>query len=201
MTFVLTLLIPLQFAVLVGVGLSIVLHVAGQSNRVLVRRWVFHEGDARPTEVDPPVVLASGEIVVLTTYGSLFFASAPNVERQLPEVPPDAQGAAVILRLRGKDDIGSTFIRILLAYTRRLEAAGAALYLSSVGPALMGQLTSTGALAIIGADRVFAAQKRVGDTVFLAIEAAHARAAAAGVAPIDDEGSRDPEPGTGSAQA
>jgi SulP family sulfate permease len=42
-TFVLTLLIPLQYAVLVGVGLSVILYVASQSNRVTITRWVFDE--------------------------------------------------------------------------------------------------------------------------------------------------------------
>ena len=41
-TFVLTLLIPLQFAVLVGVGLAVILFVAQQSNRLRVRRLEFH---------------------------------------------------------------------------------------------------------------------------------------------------------------
>ena len=39
-TFALTMVIPLQYAVLVGVGLSVVLHVVRQSNQVTVRRWV-----------------------------------------------------------------------------------------------------------------------------------------------------------------
>ena len=42
-TFVLTLLIPLQFAVLVGVGLSVILYVAHQSAKVRVIRWEFDE--------------------------------------------------------------------------------------------------------------------------------------------------------------
>ncbi len=39
-TFVLTMLIPLQYAVMVGVGLSVVLHVVQQSNRVTIVRRI-----------------------------------------------------------------------------------------------------------------------------------------------------------------
>ena len=42
-TFMLTLLIPLQYAVLTGVGLAVVLHVTRLSNRIVVRRWTFDE--------------------------------------------------------------------------------------------------------------------------------------------------------------
>ena len=40
-TFVATLVVPLQFAVLFGVALSIVLHVFRQSNKVVVTQWVL----------------------------------------------------------------------------------------------------------------------------------------------------------------
>ena len=39
-TFVLTMIIPIEYAVLIGVGLSVLLYVAGQSNKVTIRRRV-----------------------------------------------------------------------------------------------------------------------------------------------------------------
>lgn len=55
-TFVLTMIAPLQYAVMVGVALSIVLHVVRQSNQVTIRRQVV-DPDGYLTEVDPPEVL------------------------------------------------------------------------------------------------------------------------------------------------
>ena len=52
-TFVLTLIIPLQYAVLAGVGLSVVLYVVRQSNRVTVKRWIL-DPDGNLIEGDPP---------------------------------------------------------------------------------------------------------------------------------------------------
>lgn len=63
-TFVLMLVIPLQFAVLAGVGLGIILFVAQQSNRLRVRRVVFAP-DGRMREIDPPHAIPPREIVVL----------------------------------------------------------------------------------------------------------------------------------------
>jgi sulfate permease, SulP family len=84
-TFVLTMVVPLQYAVLLGVGLSVVLHVIRQSNQVVVRRRIL-DADGHLVEVDPPAVLPPGEVVVLQPYGSLFFAAAPIFEATLPAV-------------------------------------------------------------------------------------------------------------------
>ena len=44
MTFIFTLFVPLHYAVLIGMALSIVLHVIGQSNKIVVREWVLFPG-------------------------------------------------------------------------------------------------------------------------------------------------------------
>jgi sulfate permease, SulP family len=66
-TFALTMLIPLQFAVLVGVGVSVILHVVRQSNQITIKRWLIGpEGDV--IETDPPALLPAGEMDVLSRY-------------------------------------------------------------------------------------------------------------------------------------
>lgn len=161
-TFVLTLLIPLQYAVLSGVGLAVILHVARQSNRVTVKQWVFDEGEALPNEIAPPAAVEAGAAIVLVPYGSLFFAAASVFEAQLPEIAKDARRAVVIIRLRGKDELGSTFIRVLAQYATRLRRSGGALMLAGVSAKVYEQLAVTGVLSILGADNVFIEQPRVG---------------------------------------
>ncbi len=173
-TFVLTILIPLQYAVLVGVSFSVLLFVARQSNKITVVRWFVPEGGGMPREEEPPATLPAHEVVVLTVYGSLFFASVPVFERQLPAVTDESRGSAVVLRLRGKEDLGSTFITVLLRYHEALTAAGCHLLLSGVGARVLDQLTSTGALEVIGHDNVFPATEGVGES----LEHARTRAAA-----------------------
>ncbi len=167
-TFVLTLLVPMQYAVLSGVGISVILFVARQSNRVTVVRWVL-EPHGMPHEVEPPRELAGGDVVVLTPYGSLFFASAGVFESQLPEVVPESAGAVVVLRLRGKEELGSTFIRTIVRYHERLGAAGSWLVLSGVGERVRRQLASTGALGVLGTENVFPATRRVGESLQAAL--------------------------------
>jgi sulfate permease, SulP family len=171
-TFVLTLLIPLQYAVLLGVGLSVILYVARQSNKVKVTRWRFEEDSPYPTEEPAPTVLPRGEVVVLAAYGSLFFASAQVVESQLPEVREKSRGAVVVLRLRGKEDLGSTFIQVMVRYRAALSADGCHLLLAGVGESVMHQLDRTGALEGLGAENVFPAEPGIGRSLQAAMRRA-----------------------------
>jgi SulP family sulfate permease len=173
-TFVLTLLIPLQYAVLVGVGLSVILYVASQSNRVTITRWVFDEPDGLATEAPVPAELPAGETVVLQPYGSLFFAAAPVFEEQLPRVTPASTGSVVIIRLRGKQELGSTFITVLARYRDQLDDVGSTLMLAGLSDRVYRQLATTGVLTTIGSDSVFTATPRVTESLRQALTAAQA---------------------------
>lgn len=164
-TFALTLVIPLQYAVLTGVGLAVILHIARQSNRVRMKQWVFDDDSGRPLETAPPAVLRADETVVLTPYGSLFFASADSFRQQLPTPDPDAREAFVVLRLRGTDELGVTFLTMLRSYAGELAAVGATLMVVGIGPRVFAQLTSTGVRRAIGEENVFPERPRVGDAV------------------------------------
>jgi sulfate permease, SulP family len=179
-TFVLTLVIPLQYAVLAGVAMSVVLYVARQSNKVTVTRWTFAEDSPYPVEGPPPTEVPGGEVVVLTAYGSLFFASAQVVEVQLPRVVESSRGAVVVLRLRGKEDLGSTFIQAVVRYHDDLEAAGCHLLLAGVGDRVMRQLDRTGALERLGLLNVFPAEASVGKSLSTAISRANELCGSAG---------------------
>jgi len=161
-TFLLALLVPLQYAVLAGVAISVVLFVFHQSNRVRVMRWTLDAEDRPVAETDPPATLHAGEIVVLTPYGSLFFASADVFADQLPAPDTDSADSVVVLRLRGKEDLGSTFIRMIVGYRDSLTSVGAHLVLTGVGDRLLAQLRNTGTLAELGESNVFPASPQLG---------------------------------------
>lgn len=162
-TFVLTMLVPLQYAVLVGVGLSIVLHVVRQSQQLTVRRQLV-EPDGTLREVDPPAVLPGGEVVVLQPYGSLFFAAAPVFEATLPAVGAASAGSVVVLRLRGRTDLGTTFMDALQRYASALAAVDSTLMLVSVSDRVLEQVTVAGITDVIGLDHVYLGDDRVGAT-------------------------------------
>jgi SulP family sulfate permease len=163
-TFGLTLVVPLQFAVLVGVGMGIILFVAQQSNHVRVRRVQFL-ADGRMRETAPPPTIPAGEIVVLQPYGSLFFASAPVFESQLPEVSRASKGAVVIVRLRGTDQIGLSLIDVLRRYAGALRDADASLKLVISEQRVLDQIELSGFADELGARNVYRSSEWIGETV------------------------------------
>lgn len=163
-TFVLTMLIALQYAVLVGVGLSVILHVVRQSNQVTIKRWnIDAHGDV--VEDDPPPALPANEVVVLQPYGSLFFAAAPTFESSLPAPAPDSRNSVVILRLRGRSDLGTTFMDVLHRYAESLTECDSKLVIVSASDRIQEQLGVTGITDLIGADNVYTGDERVGATL------------------------------------
>ena len=158
LTFVLTLLIPLQFAVVIGVGMSATLYVFRQANKLETRRLVVRD-DGRIEEVDPPTEVPAHDVVVLQPYGSLFFAAAPVLEQQLPTVTEESVGSVVILRFRGKPDVGSTLIDILTTYAESLDEVGSKLMIVTDSDRIVDQLERTGATEHIAADDIYPASK------------------------------------------
>ncbi len=171
-TFLATLAIPLQFAVLFGVAMSILLNTIRQSNKVVVTEWVL-QPQGFPLEQPPPRHLPSQRLTVLHVYGSLFFAAARSMEEMLPAVG-DAHRAVVAVNLRGKGEIGSTFVTVLQRYSQALQARQGKLMLVGVDPLVREQLAKTGVLGLIGDENVFLATPQLGEALNRAVAAANA---------------------------
>jgi SulP family sulfate permease len=157
-------LIPLQYAVLAGVGVSVILYVVRQSNLVTVRRWEL-DAEGNVMETDPPVTLGADEVVVLQPYGSLFFAAAPVFETLLPAVTESSRNSVVVLRLRGRTDLGTTFMDVLLRYAQNLAAVDSKLVVVSTNERIDEQLGVTGITGVIGTENVYAGDHRVGAAI------------------------------------
>ncbi len=171
LTFAATLVMPLQYAVFVGIAVSILLHVLQSSNKVTVVAFELVE-QGFPIEQKPPVQLESDRVTVLYVYGNLFFAAASSFETQLPQVN-QASHAAVVLVLRGRDDIGSTFIGVLDRYHQTLQANNGALFLAGIAPHVQQQLARTGLASQIGEHHIFLEQPQLGESMNEAIATAH----------------------------
>lgn len=163
-TLVLTMLIPLQFAVLAGVGIATILHVVRQSGQLTTKR-IEVGAHGRLREVDPPAVVPSGEVVVLQFYGNAFFATAPLLESQLPEVTPDSRRSVVIVRARGAEEIGATLMEVIGRYSSALDEAGSKLVIVTDSEHIQRQLTITGVMDELGAANFYLGTEWLGETV------------------------------------
>ena len=84
-TFVLVLIVPLQYAVLAGAAMAVLKHIYLSSLDVRVTQVVIDDG-GRLKETEPPPALSSDAVTVLDIYGSLFFAATPKIRASLPAV-------------------------------------------------------------------------------------------------------------------
>ncbi|NTU78129.1 MAG: SulP family inorganic anion transporter [Chloroflexales bacterium] len=171
LTFVSGLLVPLQYAVLMGVGLAVLLYVFQQSNRITVVAWTMSAGEY-PVESAPPAEVPASRVTILVPYGSLFFAAAPVFNEQLPAVTEASRRAVVILVLRGERDLGSTFMEVITRYADALRQRGSRLMLAGVDPLIKEQMARTGMLRAIGQQNVFLVEERVGQALLDAVDAA-----------------------------
>jgi SulP family sulfate permease len=169
-TFGSTLVMPLQYAVLLGVAISILLFVFQQSNTLRIVEWDIQE-TGWPVERPVPEQIESGRVTVLFIYGNLFYAAADIFEKKLPSADGTSR-AVVILLLRGYEDIGSTVMAVLRRYTQALQANGGKLILAGVSPGLRDQLQRTGLLRMIGKENIFLATGTIGEAGNAALRAA-----------------------------
>lgn len=159
-TFLLTMVIPLQYAVLIGVGVSVILFVINESNRITLSQWIFRD-DGEIIERPAPAEVPGHSVLVLQPYGSLFFASAPVFESLLPAVTPDSERSAVILRLRGHAELGTTFCQVLKRYAQQLDDVGSKLMVVSADERIQEQLRVTGVTALIGTENIYERDERL----------------------------------------
>lgn len=178
-TFVLTMLIPLQFAVLIGVGTSIILSVIRQSNEVRLQRLRIDD-ERHVVDDEPPPELLADTVVMLEPVGSLFFAAAPAFEAMLPTVTDQSRNSVVVIRLRGRDNVGATLIDVFVRYAGALRDVGSKLVLASVQPGVQDQLKSTGVMDSLGEINVYGPGRWRTDTLLTAYDDANAWVARTG---------------------
>jgi len=152
-TFVLTVLVPVQYAVIAGAVLGILLFVIHQANQLTIRQLVMGKKKYL-REVDPPAQVPCNDVLILQPHGNLFFASASAFALQLPVVTPDSRHSVVILRLRGVDDLGVSVAQILVDYAADLRAVESRLIVNG-GDRLQERLRRTGALAKLGEENYY----------------------------------------------
>jgi SulP family sulfate permease len=164
-TFVLVLMIPLEYAVLVGVALSIFLFTLRQSHRIVVVEWKLKEGRL-PIEQTPPATLLPGTVTVLVPFGSLFYAAAASFEEKLPKTDAQTTNAVVIINLHARTDLGSTLMRTIDRYAEDLKKHGSRLMLADVDPSLREQLALAGIVDSISRRSIFMRTEEVGGSVY-----------------------------------
>ena len=115
-----TLVIPIQYAILLGVFLSILFYVITSASEARITQLVPTE-DGYFEERPAPENLPDESVTLLAFRGSLYFAGTYSIEDKLSSAIT-AKRAVVIFRLRGRSKIGSTFIEVMERYSETAES-------------------------------------------------------------------------------
>jgi SulP family sulfate permease len=179
-TLIATLALPIAPAVGIGVALSLLLQLNQEAMDLRVVELKL-EGPSRLLEVPAPDVLPSRRVTVLDAYGSLLYAGSRTLERRLPD-PTGSDHAAVVLRLRGRVSLGSTFFAVLRDYAGKVGAGGGRVYLSGVSKELHQRMADAGILEAIPNLEVWTATDVLNESSMEAYESARAWLASIGEA-------------------
>jgi len=167
LTFLSTLALPVAAAVGVGVICSLLLQLNKSQMDLRIVRLGRRE-DGMFVEQPVPTVLPDAEPVVLDVYGSLLYAGARTLGAHLPD-PRGSHRPVVILRLRGRTSLGSTFFGVIAGYADALEAAGGRLYLSGVQPEMVDRFHRSQVEDVQGKIKVFHASEVLGASTLAAV--------------------------------
>jgi SulP family sulfate permease len=162
-TFAGMLLLPIQYAVGLGVAVSMLLHVGEASSAVRLVQ-IVELPDGQLAERQPPDNLPGGEVTVLHVYGQLFFAGARTLERALPRPDDGARRPVVVLRLRGHTHLGATAVEVLSRYAERLREVDGRLYLAGVSAEVHRQLERSNKLHLTGPVESYEATAVLGES-------------------------------------
>jgi SulP family sulfate permease len=166
-TFLSTLMLPIAAAVAVGVICSLVLQLNKEQMDFHLVRLVPVAGQFVERRVPP--LLPDAEPVILDVYGSLLYAGAKTLGARLPD-PHTARRPVVILRLRGRGSLGSTFFGVVADYADQLHAAGGRLYLSGVDAAMVHRFEHSQLAEVRERITVFPATEVIGRSTLAAAQ-------------------------------
>jgi len=171
-TLVATLTLRLDYAIYLGVVLSLLLFIRRSSAMHITRLVPLAEGryNEVPIEGTDETEIA-GQSVIINVAGEMFFGAMEGFRRQINAVI-DLGPRAIVLRLKRVDHVSSTAIATLDRLRERLEERGITFVICGVSEELLGTLRSSGFLDRFGGHRVIKAESCIFDSTQAALKVA-----------------------------
>lgn len=168
-TFLSAILLPLSYAIYVGIFLNLALYLH-QASRLHIAEMVQASGGIF---LERPLHDRHGEqrVVFLQVEGDLFFGVADELQERLGALV-NSPVRVVILRLKRTHSIDATALSVFEQFAQRMKSRGAHVILCGVKPELIHTMTAYGLVDVLGKENVFA----TGIGVFTSAKRALARA-------------------------
>jgi SulP family sulfate permease len=152
-TFAATVLLPLEYAIFIGIFLNIAFYLQS-SARLHMAEMVPTAGG---TFLERDIYDAAGnrQVVLLQLEGELFFAVADELQDQLTRLRRSG-ARVVILRLKRTHSVDASVLHVLENFAKDTQRTGGHVLLCGMRPELTDRLRAYGLVRAIGEDNVFA---------------------------------------------
>jgi SulP family sulfate permease len=170
--FAAALVYPLDLAIYIGVGVSVVLFLRGAQMPRLIELAYDGAGGFRELKNSDPRPLPV--ISIVHVEGDVFFGAAESLEAEIQKIVQRKELRVLILRLKRAYALDATFALTLIKLHADLKKAGKLLLISGATPQVATLFRRSGVDRVIGADNIFFSDA----TIFKSTRAALARAIA-----------------------
>ena len=150
-TFAATLLLPMEFAIYLGVLLSLVLYLR-RTSKPNVTALASSKGAKKLVAAERSGLTECSAIKIIRIDGSLFFGAVDYVQTALMMIPQKH----VLIVASGVNFIDLAGIELLANEARRLAAKGGGLYLCNLNGRVIKPIIRNGHLSTIGKRHIFA---------------------------------------------
>jgi SulP family sulfate permease len=152
-TLLATLLLPLQVAIFVGVGLSIMLYLRKAASPELVEYAFTPQGNLAAASAAAP--RQNPAISIVHVEGELFFGAAELFRTQIQRLASDTNLRVIILRMRNARHLDATSVMALEELVRFMQSKYRHLLISGVSKDVYRVLRNAGMIEVLGRDNVF----------------------------------------------
>ncbi|GGO86961.1 sulfate transporter [Marinobacterium nitratireducens] len=158
-TFFATLFVELEFAIYIGVILSLVMYLRRTSRPTVMEvAPIQNHPERRIRNVGRYDLAQCPQLKIVRIDGSLFFGAIDHVQQRIRRLSEEA-GVQLLIVGKGINFIDVAGAEMLIQEARRLEQQGGRLMLSSLKGTVLDELKSSGYFDKLGPERIFETPK------------------------------------------
>ncbi len=154
-TFLSSLFIPLQWTIFLGAILSLLFYIYASATKIRLSRMIKNKEGYFEIH-DMPKKIDSGSVTVFDYEGNCFFGEVPAIKNMMPSIK-EVKHSVIIWRMRGCEDIHSTFLKWLKGFIDQFLANDNRFMIEGVDTRVMKILEKTSIVEKIGKDNIFPA--------------------------------------------
>lgn len=152
-TFIAALVMPLNVAIFLGVGISIMLYLRAASRPYLTEYEFSEEGELR--EAGEKRIRPMPAISIVHVEGDLFFGAAELFRTQIQKTSLDPDLRIIILRMKNARHLDATSVVALEELVQFLNAHDRHVIISGASKEVYRVLKNAGTVEVIGRDNIF----------------------------------------------